>query len=165
MTDWARIVEEHVPTVLRIAQRILGHVHDAEDTAQEVFCEAYKVQQRRRIDSWPALLRRMTVRRSIDRLRRRRTREPVDPADVSDSRAGPLDELVAEELADRLRQELEQLPEQQAAAFSLCYFEGLSNGEIGATLDISTSAVSTALNKARRRLNDRLKQVEQGEAQ
>jgi len=42
-SDGNQIVGEYGARVLRIAMRILGSVPDAEDVAQEVFAEAYRL--------------------------------------------------------------------------------------------------------------------------
>ncbi len=156
MTDWKCIVDEYGPVVFRIASRILGQHQDAEDVAQDVFCEVYQLHAKTSVDNWPALLRRMATLRSIDQLRRRRRAVSLEAAQFADTRGDPLDRVVAGELANRLRQAITDLPEQQAAVFSLRYFEGLSNSEIACSLRISLSAVSTALSKARSTLNTQL---------
>lgn len=151
MSDWDHIVDEHARTVLRIAQRILGSEHDAEDVAQDVFCEAFQLQSSQPVNNWTGLLRRMATLRAIDRLRRSRPTVPLD-ADVEGLRGDLAEQMIAQELAERLRSALGQLPEHQAAVFSLAYFEQLSRDEIAGSLSISPAAVSTALYKARQKL-------------
>lgn len=41
--DWDKVVECHAERVFRIAYRILGSVHDAEDVSQTVFTEAVRI--------------------------------------------------------------------------------------------------------------------------
>ena len=43
--DWSKIVERHAERVFRIAYRVLGSVHDAEDVSQLVFIDAKRVQE------------------------------------------------------------------------------------------------------------------------
>lgn len=153
--DWDCIVERHAERVFRIAFRILGAVHDAEDVCQEVFVEAFELQRRGPIQTWAGLMVRLTTLRAIDRLRARRR-----PAEILDhdqeSRDRPEHELIAAELAEWLRSEVQLLPDQQSAVFSLIYFEQLSRNEVAATLEISPDAVSTTLYKARQRLMSQL---------
>jgi RNA polymerase sigma-70 factor (ECF subfamily) len=150
----------HADAVLRIAQRILGSTHDAEDVAQDVFCEAFQLRSSSRICDWSGMLRRMAVLRSIDRLRRNRFTVELDPA-IEGNACDPSQPMIAKELADRLRSSLGRLQERQAAVFSLAYFEQLPRDEIAASLGISPAAVSTALYKARQRLGSLLTEVVQ----
>jgi RNA polymerase sigma-70 factor, ECF subfamily len=151
MVDWNRIVKEHGAMVFRVAWRILGTVEDAEDVAQDVFCEAYELHVAQRVESWKGLLGRMATLRAVDRLRRTRRTVPLDESSLA-SRTGPSEEAIARELAERLRSAVARLPDQQAAVFSLSCLEALPRYEVAETLGISPAAVSTALFKARQKL-------------
>jgi RNA polymerase sigma-70 factor (ECF subfamily) len=151
LPDWERIVERHAERVYRIAFRILGSVHDAEDVSQNVFTEAINRHAAGPVQSWTGLFVRLATVRSIDLLRKRHpTVELQETDDVSN--IGPPDHAVGTELAAWLRGAVSRLPEQQAAIFSLAYFEQLDRDEVATVLNISPEAVSTALYKARRQL-------------
>lgn len=161
--DWNRIVDRHGERVLRIALRILGSVHDAEDVSQEVFAEAYRFQNAGSVQSWSGLLVRLTTLRAIDRLRRsRRAKELRDDDHVST--VEPFHEAIARELAERLRDVVAELPDQQAAVFVMVYFEQLSRDQVAANLAISPEAVSMALYKARQQLMSRLTVFNDGDS-
>jgi RNA polymerase sigma-70 factor (ECF subfamily) len=145
--------------VLQIACRILGVEADAEDVTQDVFCEAWQMQLSQSVGNWPGLLRRLAVLRSLDKLRRRRQSASLTENLLGHDRGGPSQVAMARELASRLRQCIRELPDQQAAAFSLFYFEHLSREEIADTLGTTVGAVSTALSKARRTLKSSLSGV------
>lgn len=149
--DWSRLVERHAERVFRIALRILGSVHDAEDVSQIVFTEAVQVHGTEAVQSWTGLFVRLATLRSIDLLRRRRSTVPLIEGDHV-SNIGPAEAAVGAELADWLRGAVNRLPEQQAAIFSLSYFEQLDRNEVAAVLNISPESVSTALYKARQGL-------------
>jgi RNA polymerase sigma-70 factor (ECF subfamily) len=51
---------------------------------------------------------------------------------------------------------LAELPERQRAALTLCFYEGLSNGEAADILSLSVGAVESLLVRARRTLRERL---------
>jgi RNA polymerase sigma-70 factor, ECF subfamily len=164
MATWDQIVSEHGPAVVRLVRRILGPASDAEDLVQEVFVEAFQFQQRQEIVHWAGLLRTMATRRALDQLRRRKRTEPL--GDVECARdSGPHETAVATELAQRLREAVAQLPDRQAAVFSLRYFDELSYHEIAETLGIDSSAVGMALHKARAKLQTLLNHQAEGEAQ
>ncbi|MCP4083020.1 MAG: RNA polymerase sigma factor SigE, partial [Planctomycetaceae bacterium] len=70
--DWNSIVDEHAERIFRIAYRILGCVHDAEDISQIVFTESFKVHQTNQVRSWTGFLVRLATLRSVDRIRSNR---------------------------------------------------------------------------------------------
>ena len=153
--DWPRLVERHAERVFRIALRILGSVHDAEDVAQNVFAEAVEIHDLGSVRSWTAMFVRLATLRSIDLLRRRRNTVELVEADHV-SHADPSAAAEGAELAEWLRGAVNRLPEQQAAIFSLTYFEQLDRSEVASILDISPESVSTALYKARQGLMTQL---------
>ena len=116
MFDWDRFVTDHGPPTLRLACRILGHGPDAEDVVQDAFLQVYLIGRNEEVTSWGGLLHRAVLHRSLDRLRRRRAnlslaQEPLSRED------DPQEAAAAHELADRLREAVGRLPQQQAAAF------------------------------------------------
>ena len=56
----------------------------------------------------------------------------------------------------RVAEAVSELPERQKAALALCHYEGLSNIEAAAILDMSVGAVESLLVRARRNLRDSL---------
>ena len=158
--DWDQIVERYAERVFRIAFRILGSVHDAEDVMQDVFSETFKLHRNGPVRTWPGLIVRLSTLRAIDKLRARRSFAQLNENDRDvRSRATndrPEHALIAAELSTWLRAELDQLPDQQAAVFSLAYFEQLTRSEIADALEMAPEAVSNSLHKARRRLMGRM---------
>jgi RNA polymerase sigma-70 factor (ECF subfamily) len=152
VTDWNRIVREHGRVVFATAWRILGHAADAEDVVQEVFLQAYQVQQQETVRCWEALLRRLASCRALDRLRQRRASLPLDGLPLCDPGDNPEAVAVERELSDRFRNALARLSPREATVFCLRYFDDLSYEQISQTLHIEVGAVATALYKARARL-------------
>ena len=156
VTNWDQIVREHGVGLYRLASRILGGGHDAEDAVQEAFFEAYQLQQGQTVNNWGGLLRRIVTHRAVDRLRKRRATVSLDGLEPSTASHNPEHAAIARELGERLRRAIGELPERQAAVFCLRYFDDLSYARIAETLGIDPSAVGTALNKARTRLRSLL---------
>jgi RNA polymerase sigma-70 factor, ECF subfamily len=156
VTDWDRIVTDHGPMILRLACRILGHGPDAEDVVQEAFLEGYQVAQDQEVGNWGGLFSHIAVHRSLDRLRRRRPAGPLSGAEASPHADGPQEAAVANELAQRLREAIARLPEQQATVFCLRYFDDLPYGRIAERLGLEVGAVGAALSKARGKLKSML---------
>ena len=76
--------------------------------------------------------------------------EPQDPQARPDA---PLDRAQAARLVDAM---IAALPERQRLALSLVYFEGLSNIEAAAVMEVSIEAVESLLARARRSLKESL---------
>jgi RNA polymerase sigma-70 factor (ECF subfamily) len=156
MTDWDQMVRQHGPVVFRTAWRILGHAADAEDVVQEVFLQAFQVQQEEAVRSWESLLRRLAAYRALDRLRQRRASLPLEGLALASTAGSPEEAAVERDLANRLRDAIARLPPREAAVFCLRYFDDLTSQQISLTLGIQIGAVATALHKARQRLESML---------
>src|SRR5262245_16097376 len=86
------LVDRHGRALFRLAQRMTGNEHDAEDVVQEAFLRAYKrldqFEDRSQVGSW---LFRIAANCAYDLLRARQRRsrhiEPEDPDHGADARA------------------------------------------------------------------------------
>lgn len=87
-TNFNEIVALHGRAVYRTVWRIVGHEADAEDVVQEVFCEAFRLPAGKRVENWPAFLKRLATCRALDSLRKRRLQLSIDGLAI----AGPADE-------------------------------------------------------------------------
>ena len=139
--------------VVAISWRILGHASDVEDNVQDVFLEAYRLQQKQHVRHWRGLLRRLATLGGLARLRRRRAEVSLDGLAPVARGGSPDEEAVARELRAKLRAAVAALPEREGAVFSLRYFEGLSLAEIAEVLGIKYAAAGTALSRARAKLD------------
>jgi RNA polymerase sigma-70 factor (ECF subfamily) len=155
-TDWNELVRREGPGVYRAAWRILGHEADTEDVVQNVFLEAHRQWCTRPTAEWIGILRSMATRRALDLLRRRRSFAASDELLAVPATDDPVASAIERELAARLTQVLADLPPREAEVFCLRFFEDFSYEQIAAQLGISGSAVSTALNKARAKLETML---------
>jgi RNA polymerase sigma-70 factor, ECF subfamily len=151
MPDWRQIIEKHSLRVFRVAIRILGSVHDAEDVVQEAFTEAYRLHRSGPVQCWTGLLVRLTTLRAIDRLRRRKPVVSNDNVTPS-SQINPVEEAMANELESRLRLAVVELPDQQATVFVMAHYEQMTHDAIAEHLNVSNESVASTLYKARLRL-------------
>jgi len=135
--DFEQLVDEHQSMVFSLAWRMTGDRGLAEEIAQDVFMELDrhlgKIESPQHACFW---LRRVTMSRSADALRRRRVRG-VDL--WVEERTSPL--------GVRLEQLLATLPEPQRAALILRYQEDLTPEEIAVTLAAPLATVKSHLQR------------------
>lgn len=145
------LVDAHAPAIHRIAWRITGDAHDAEDIAQEAMLRLWDHSpgwQDGRI-SLAAWLRRVSVNLAIDRQRRGKrlagnaVPEQVDAAPLADAA------IEASQRAAQARALIASLPDSQRAAIVLTYYEDLPNAEAAAALDMKLKAFESLLFRAR----------------
>jgi RNA polymerase sigma-70 factor (ECF subfamily) len=150
--DWDELIEEHAPMVVGISWRILGNSADVEDNVQEVFVSAWKVHQKQDVEHWRGLLRRIATVSALANLRRRRSHASIDAEAAISEERRPEEAAIEKELDEKLCREVAELPEREAAVFTLKYFEQLDLREVGEVLAISYSAAAKALSRARAKL-------------
>ena len=104
-----------------------------------------------RISTW---LHRVTYRLAIDVIRRRRPSVGIETVEdtLEDSGPEPDARLIRVEYARALRAAVDSLPERQRTAIALCHFQGLSQAEAAAVMEVSEAAYESLLARARRRL-------------
>jgi RNA polymerase sigma-70 factor (ECF subfamily) len=141
--------------VVAIAQRVLGDAHEAEDVAQEVFCDfhrrhspdaAYASVWLHRAAAHAAL----NVVRGSRRRRRREMTEALRQERLQGTAEASLDPQRAVEAAEARRdvhQALARLPARSALILALRY-SGLSYAEVAAALGVGTGQVGTLLRRA-----------------
>lgn len=150
-----------LPRLMGVAQRMLSDVAEAEDVVQETMLRLWKIapdwqEGEAQVSTWAY---RVAMNLCTDRLRKRRfvSDTPLDampdPADASPDVA---DRMQDEARARVLRHAIADLPERQRAAVVLRHFEGLSNPEIAAIMDIGVEAVESLTSRGRRTLKQAL---------
>lgn len=145
--EFEQLVDEHQSMVFSLAWRMTGDRGLAEEVAQDVFLELDRHMER--IESpehalnW---LRRVTMSRSADALRRRRVRGVDLWVEIDDAHGAPAEERQSP-LETRLEQLLSTLPEAQRAALVLRYQEDMSPEEIAATVEAPVATVKSNLQR------------------
>lgn len=161
------LVERHSRSVFRLGFRLTGNQHDAEDVVQETFLRAYK--QLDRYDgraSFHTWIYRIASNYALDLLRgRRRMEQRKDEGQLPVVETVPADDPAADRLVystqvrQRLADAMEDLSEQERAAFVLRHYEGLSIEQIGGTLGLAESATKNSIFRAVQKLRRALEPV------
>ena len=161
------LVEQHSRAIFRLAFRMTGNEHDAEDVVQETFLRAYRqlsrYEARASFSTWlyriaaNYALDLMRVRRRHEEKRRRDSSESRDLLEtIAESRPGPDRALYADEVNKSVSTALDQLSAQERTAFLLRHFEGLSIAEIGLALGTGPNATKHSIFRAVRKLRNAL---------
>ncbi len=159
--SWDEIVREHSARVYRLAYRLTGNPHDAEDLTQEVFVRVFRSLSSYTPGTFEGWLHRITTNLFLDQVRRKqRIRFDALPEDATDRLPGndPGPERAWEQnhLDHDVQAALDQLPPDFRAAVVLCDIEGLSYEEIAATLGIKLGTVRSRIHRGRAQLRESL---------
>jgi RNA polymerase sigma-70 factor (ECF subfamily) len=144
---FAALVRAHQRGVFSLALRMLSDWQRAEDLAQEVFLQLHRhlssLQSAAHVTFW---LRKVTLNRAIDRLRREPRFETVslESASLPADDAGAADPL----LQRRLRGLVAGLAPAPRAVVLLRYQEDLDPVEIARTLNMSVNTVKSHLKRS-----------------
>jgi len=160
MPSWDELVRQHADRVYRLAYRLSGNQHDAEDLTQETFIRVFRSVQNYQPGTFEGWLHRITTNLFLDMVRRRgRIRMEALPEDYDRVPAGePNPEQIYHDsrLGADLQAALDSLPPEFRAAVVLCDIEGLSYEEIGATLGVKLGTVRSRIHRGRQALRDHL---------
>ncbi|MCL3862606.1 RNA polymerase sigma factor SigE [Actinotalea sp. K2] len=159
---WEQIVTDHSARVYRLAYRLTGNQHDAEDLTQETFIRVFRSLSSYTPGTFEGWLHRITTNLFLDQVRRRR-RIRMDPlGDDADQVPGgtglgtPERGYEHANLDHDVQHALDLLSPEYRAAVVLCDIEGLSYEEIAVTLGIKLGTVRSRIHRARAQLRDTL---------
>jgi len=147
LPGFEQLVDTHQSMVFSLALRMTGDRGLAEEIAQDVFLELDrnlgKIENADHARFW---LRRVTMSRSADALRRRKVRGLDLWVEMEDVHGVSAEERTSP-LGTRLEALLSTLPEPQRAALVLRYQEDLTPEEIAATLSSPVTTVKSHLQR------------------
>ncbi|WP_241003195.1 RNA polymerase sigma factor SigE [Streptomyces sp. CB01881] len=166
---WEEIVEAHSARVYRLAYRLTGNQHDAEDLTQEVFVRVFRSLSTYTPGTFEGWLHRITTNLFLDMVRRRqRIRFDALGEDAAE-RLASREPSPAQHFSDThfdadVQQALDTLAPEFRAAVVLCDIEGLSYEEIAATLGVKLGTVRSRIHRGRSHLRAALKHRAPGAA-
>ncbi len=158
---WEEIVRDHSARVYRLAYRLTGNAHDAEDLTQDVFVRVFRSLHRFQPGTFEGWLHRITTNLFLDSARRKQKIRFDGLADNSAERlASPLrtpgEVLDDADLDHDVAAALDALLPEFRAAVVLCDIEGLSYEEIASALDIKIGTVRSRIHRGRAQLREAL---------
>ena len=155
--EWERLVTEHSGRVYRLAYRLTGNSHDAEDLTQEVFVRVFRSLHTFTPGTMEGWLHRITTNLFLDQARRKQ-RIRFDA--LSDEAAGRLPSALPtpdvhqmDQLFDAdVEAALNSLAPDFRAAVVLCDVEGLTYEEIAGVLGLKLGTVRSRIHRGRAQL-------------
>ncbi len=157
---WEEVVEAHSARVYRLAYRLTGNPHDAQDLTQDVFVRVFRSLSSYTPGTFEGWLHRITTNLFLDTVRRKaRIRFEALPEDaerLAGSGASPEQVWHDGHLDGDIEAALASLPPDFRAAVVLCDLEQLSYEEIAATLGVKLGTVRSRIHRGRSLLREAL---------
>lgn len=152
--SWEEVVRNHSAKVFRLAYRLTGNKHDAEDLTQEVFVRVFRSLANftpGTLDGW---LHRITTNLFLDQARRKSRIRFDALAEDAETRLpgrdpGPERSFEFNNLDLDVQQALDALPPDFRAAVVLCDLEGLSYDEVAGALGVKLGTVRSRIHRGR----------------
>ncbi|WP_026123975.1 RNA polymerase sigma factor SigE [Nocardiopsis chromatogenes] len=159
--SWEDVVANHSGRVYRLAFRLTGNKHDAEDLTQEVFIRVFRSLSTYTPGTFEGWLHRITTNLFLDMARRKARIRFEGLADNADERLQGREPSPAQSYDDRhfdadVQAALDALPAEFRAPVVLCDIEGLSYEEIAATLGVKLGTVRSRIHRGRAQLRKAL---------
>jgi RNA polymerase sigma-70 factor (ECF subfamily) len=148
-TEFRRLVEVHQRMVFSLALRVTGEYGTAEEVAQDTFLELFRTGDRLESEDHVRFwLRRVTVHRATDALRRRKTRPEAAAEEWTEEEfVEENPEAVSAAVLALLEELLKGLPEAMRVAVVLRYQEEMLPGEIAVLLGQPVATVKSNLQR------------------
>ncbi|MFD0773622.1 RNA polymerase sigma factor SigE [Streptomonospora algeriensis] len=159
--SWDEVVRDHSARVYRLAYRLTGNKHDAEDLTQEVFIRVFRSLSSYTPGTFEGWLHRITTNLFLDTARRKQRIRFEGFSDNADDRLQGREPSPAQSFDDRhfdadIQSALDDLPAEFRAPVVLCDIEGLSYEEIAATLGVKLGTVRSRIHRGRAQLRKAL---------
>ena len=158
--SWEQVVQEHSARVYRLAYRLTGNRHDAEDLTQEVFVRVFRSLSSYTPGTFEGWLHRITTNLFLDQVRRKQRIRfdalPEDTERLPGTAPSPEQVYADTHLDPQIQAALDALSPEFRVAVVLCDIEGLTYEEIAATLGIKLGTVRSRIHRGRVQLREAL---------
>lgn len=147
-------MERHLTTIYNLAYYMVGDQMSAEDISQTVFLKTWQT-----ISDWKpgqakliTWMRRVTTNACLDYLRKKKPIYTDKVPELVDGGDTPFEALSRQDQSARVKMALMSLPERQRGAVTLSYYQGLSQRDGAAVMNISEGAYESLLVRGRKTL-------------
>jgi RNA polymerase sigma-70 factor, ECF subfamily len=156
---FVELVDRHAKRFYRVAYRLLFSKDDAEDAVQQAFLTLWERKlfwnpdKGAKFTTW---FYKVVLNLCLDHNRKKRPMPFSEGMELVDKQDGPeilLDEKRKQALLDRF---LQELPERQQWALTLCFYEGLSNKEAAEIIGVKVKALQSLIMRAKTTLKEKL---------
>ena len=144
------IYHRHIKMVYQICLMLMKNVPDAEDAAQTVFRKVMEYPKPFRDPEHEKAWLIVTAQNTCKSMLRRVYRRHVSLSEAEN--------VMVEDKADGIMEEILKLPEKEKTAIYLHYYEGYSGAEIARLLKCRESTIFSYLHRGRKRLKKRLEE-------
>lgn len=159
LPSWSEIVEDYAEQVYRLAYRLTGNQHDAEDLTQDTFIRVFNALDSYKPGTFDAWLYRVTSNAFLDMVRKSNKYKFSDNTgleDISGEDLTPGQIVDLQEFDPVLQAALVSLKPDFRVPLVLRDVEGLSYDEIATTLGIRLGTVRSRIHRARSLVKDYL---------
>lgn len=148
-TAYAVLVRRHYKQTFLVCLGVLGHVHDAEDVAQDAMIKGFeRIRQLRQASQFGAWVAAIARNLSVNVLRKRKmTEKALSTEESLRRREGP-------SACEDLQQAVARLPWDLRLPLVMYYFDGQNVKTVAEKLEISTSGVYQKLRDAIKELHE-----------
>jgi RNA polymerase sigma-70 factor (ECF subfamily) len=153
-----QIYQQYAPAVYRFALGMCGDPAWADDLAAETFVRALVSPNPIRLETVKAYLFTITRNLYLQQLRKQRRLAPLNE-EIMSHKPGPESVVQNQDDLQRLLDALQQLSALDRTILLMRAQEELPYADIAAALDLSISAVKVKIFRARRKLNDLMKEL------
>ncbi len=157
--EYDYLVSKYLRRVVSIAWGIVRNAHDAEDLAQEAFVKAFQnIGRFKEGEPFGPWIYRIVTNLALDVVKHRSRFRHEELTDVQPAARRDDAELgaVTSELATRIDQAMESLPENQRVVARMYLVEQFDHAEIASMMGLSEGTVRSHLSLARKKLKEQL---------
>lgn len=154
------LMGRHIDRFYRLATRLLRDAHEAEDVIQDNFIKLWNrptLYQNGTGAKFTTWFYRVISNACMDKNRKTQMVDGENIVDMTaDTRPQSDEQLIETQQSQALRQAIDNLPARQKEALILCFYEGASNQEAAAMMDIGVKALESLLMRAKANLKQNL---------